>query len=290
MNIEFILDDAARRIGRMEARLLLQHVTGLSASRLISHPEQILETETITRYTSLVVRREQGEPIAYLIGHREFYGREFRVAPGVLIPRPETELLVERALAKVADIPAPRILDLGCGSGCIAITLALERPDACVHAVDVSTDALAIASDNAKRLGAKVTFIESDWFNELAHYSESKHYHLIVSNPPYIVENDPHLFQGDLPHEPMSALASGADGLDALRHLIAGAPAYLQAEGWLLLEHGYDQAEAVELLLREGAYTEIEQNRDLAGILRVSGGRRPVFLNATRAAQRAETR
>ena len=274
MDTGLILDTAAQRIGRMEARLLLQHVTGLSVSSLIAHPERPVEAETLTRYTSLVTRRAQGEPVAYLIGHREFYGREFRVAPGVLIPRPETELLVERALSKVAGIRAPRILDLGCGSGCIAITLALERPDACVHAVDISAEALAIARDNATRLGAKVTFTESDWFNELAHYRESEHYHLIVSNPPYIVENDPHLSQGDLPHEPMRALVSGSDGLDALRHLIVGAPTYLQPEGWLLLEHGYDQAEAVERLLREGGYADIEQNRDLADILRVSGGRR----------------
>lgn len=276
MDTGFIMDAAAQRIGRMEARLLLQHVTGLTASQLIAHPEQPWEADVLTRYTSLVARRAQGIPVAYLMGQREFYGREFRVAPGVLIPRPETELLVERALAKVAGIHAPRILDLGCGSGCIAITLALELEqehcNPCVHAVDVSADALAIARENAARLGAKITCIASNWFNELANNYESEHYHLIVSNPPYIAENDPHLYQGDLPHEPLQALASGQDGLDALRHLIARAPDYLQPGGRLLLEHGYDQAEAVRELLQKGGYTGIEQHRDLAGILRVSGG------------------
>lgn len=275
MDTGSLLNDAAQRIGRLEARLLLQHLTGQTASALIAHPERPLEADVITRYTSLVTQREQGAPVAYLIGHREFYGREFRVAPGVLIPRPETELLIERALAQVADIPAPRILDLGCGSGCVGLTLALERVDACVHLLDASRVALDITRDNATALGAHVRVVESDWFSKLATNCDSEHYHLIVSNPPYIAADDPHLGQGDLRFEPVTALASGPEGLDALRHLVTMAPAFLQPGGWLLLEHGYDQAESVWSMLVAGGYGEIEQTRDLAGILRISGGRRP---------------
>lgn len=271
-DIGSLLQETAQRLGRTEARLLLQHLTGLSASTLAAYPERLLDAATLATYQTLVSRREQGEPIAYLVGQREFYGRDFHVAPGVLIPRPETELLVEQGLAKTANTPRPRMLDLGCGSGCIALTLALERPDATVLALDASPAALTIARQNAERLRAPVQFIESDWFSALP---PQEKFGLIVANPPYIASADPHLGQGDLRFEPATALASGDDGLDALRHIIATAPRHLQAGAWLLLEHGYDQAEAVHALLEEAGYHDIEQHRDLAGILRVSGGRCP---------------
>ncbi|KYC28857.1 N5-glutamine methyltransferase, modifies release factors RF-1 and RF-2 [Sterolibacterium denitrificans] len=266
---------AAQRIGRLEARLLLQHLSGLSASALVAHPEYPLDAAVAAAYAALVARRAAGEPMAYLTGRREFYGRDFFVAPGVLIPRPETELLVELALAKVAGIAAPRILDLGCGSGCIGISLALERPDARVTALDASGEALAIARRNAQALGARVELLESDWFAALASRCGSERYHLIVSNPPYIAEADPHLRQGDLRFEPLCALASGADGLDALRRIAAEAPAHLHPAGWLLFEHGFDQVGAARELLLAAGYGRIEQQRDLAGIVRVSGGCRP---------------
>ena len=268
------LQTAAQRIGRLEARLLLQQATGLTASTLAAYPERLLDAPALAAYLALVARREQGEPIAYLLGSREFYGRDFHVAPGVLIPRPETELLVEQGVVKITArtrSPArPRILDMGCGSGAIALTLALECPDAAVTALDASPEALAIARQNAKKLAAPVEFIESDWFSAL---NPQEKFDLIVSNPPYIARADPHLSQGDLRFEPRTALASGDDGLDALRQIIAAAPRFLEPDGWLLLEHGYDQAAAVQALLDAAGFQAIEQHRDLAGILRVSGGR-----------------
>lgn len=265
----FLLQAASKLIGRLEARLLLQDVTGLTATRLAAHPEYPVENTARAHYLDLVARRERGEPLAYLLGRREFYGRDFHVAPGVLIPRPETELLVETGLKKIANQVQPDVLDLGCGSGCIAISLALERPDAAVTAIDASPAALAIARKNARRLDASVDLIESDWFAAL---NPQKKFKLIVSNPPYIACADPHLVQGDLRYEPETALASGNDGLDALRHLIRTAPRHLQAGGWLLVEHGYDQADAVRELLESAGFFAIEQHADLAGILRVSGG------------------
>lgn len=268
------LQTAAQRIGRLEARLLLQQATGLTASTLAAYPERLLDAPALAAYQALVARREQGEPIAYLLGSREFYGRDFHVAPGVLIPRPETELLVEQGVEKITtrtrSPTRPRILDMGCGSGAIALTLALECPDAAVTALDASPEALAIARENAQKLAAPVEFIESDWFAAL---NPQEKFDLIVSNPPYIAWADPHLSQGDLRFEPRTALASGDDGLDALRQIIAAAPRFLEPDGWLLLEHGYDQAAAVYALLDAAGFQAIEQHRDLAGILRVSGGR-----------------
>jgi release factor glutamine methyltransferase len=262
------LDEAARQIGRREARLLLQHLTGLSASALIAHPEHPLDAATQAAYATLVTRRAAGEPIAYLTGHREFYGRDFFVAPGVLIPRPETELMVELGLAKIADIATPRVLDLGCGSGCIGISLALERPEARVQAIDASPAALTIARRNATTLDAPMELCESHWFSALS----GERYHLIVANPPYIADGDPHLQQGDLRFEPARALASGPDGLDDIRQIVCTARHHLTPGGWLLFEHGYDQAAAAQELLTAAGYSALEQHRDGADIIRVSGG------------------
>lgn len=254
---------------RLEARILLRQVTGLNAAGLVAHDRQNLSDPQIHALLELLMRRMGGEPIAYLLGQREFYGRDFSVTPAVLIPRPETELLVDLALSKLAALEAPRVLDLGCGSGCIALSIACERPDAVVTAVDFSHEALAVARANAVQHQAKVQFVHSDWYAAL----DQQSFDLIVSNPPYIPEADPHLAQGDLRFEPATALSSGADGLTAIRQIIGRAHVHLQTAAWLLIEHGYDQAEVMHTLLHEAGFEPIEQHRDLAGITRVSGGR-----------------
>ena len=275
---------ARAKLPASEARLLLGHVMVRPAVWLIAHDDEVLDEAALLRFASLVARRKGGEPVAYLLGHREFYGREFAVSPDVLIPRPETEMLVDIALAQEvgagtmatcaatgAATSAARILDLGTGSGCIAITLALEIPSAQVSAVDASDVALSVARQNAQRLEANLRLLQSDWFDGLA----GERFDLIVANPPYVAEADPHLAAGDLRHEPYLALSSGADGLDAIRRIIAAAPAHLSAGGQLWLEHGYDQADAVREQLAKAGLRDIEQHRDVAGIVRVSGGRQP---------------
>ena len=259
---------ARQTIPVTEARLLLRHLLGCSPAWLEAHRDDALAAEPAASFAELAARRTQGEPIAYLTGTREFYGRDFAVTPAVLIPRPETELLVDLGRTAVTGIAAPRILDLGTGSGCVAVTLALALPTADVWAVDVSPAALAVAQGNADALGARVWFMQSDWFGGL----REAHFHLIVANPPYVAAGDPHLDEGDLRFEPPLALACGPDGLTALRHIVATAPQYLAPGGRLYFEHGYDQAEAVAALLLGAGYTHIEQHRDLAGIVRVSGG------------------
>jgi release factor glutamine methyltransferase len=255
-----------------EARLLLRHVLDANAAWLEAHRDDLLPRSAAEAFAALVERRAAGEPVAYLLGFREFYGREFSVTPDVLIPRPETELLVELAREKVGKVGAgetANIIDLGTGSGCVAITLALEIPRARVAAADFSPAALAVARANATLLGANVSFVESDWFERFA----GQRFDCIVGNPPYVAAGDLHLGEGDLRFEPPSALACGADGLDAIRRIIADASRHLEAGGWLLLEHGYDQAAAMRELLAAGGFVDIEQHRDLAGIVRVSGGR-----------------
>ena len=257
---------ARAKLPAAEARLLLGHVLGRSAAWLIAHDDDALGEEALLRFASLAARRAGGEPVAYLTGQREFFGRDFAVSPAVLIPRPETELLVEIVLARLSA--GAKILDLGTGSGCLAISLALELPQSRVSAVDRSEAALAVARGNAEHLGARVRFVCSDWFASLS----GERFDVIVANPPYIAADDPHLAAGDLRHEPVVALSSGADGLDAIRHIIAAAPGFLAPGGQLWLEHGYDQATAVRTLLAGTGLADIEQHRDLAGIVRVSGG------------------
>jgi release factor glutamine methyltransferase len=270
VSIAAALQAAREAIPVAEARLLLCHQLGCTAAWLEAHRDDPLDDQQQAVFESMVARRAAGEPVAYLCGTREFYGRDFMVSPAVLIPRPETELLVELALQKSQAIAQPQILDLGTGSGCIAITLALEHLQAQVTAADVSTAALALAAANGARLGARVTWRESDWFAAL----EAERFDIIVANPPYVSANDPHLAQGDLRHEPQTALQSGADGLDAIRQIAADAPAHLRPGAWLMIEHGYDQAAAVAALLVSAGLASIEQHRDLAGIVRVSGGRK----------------
>ena len=264
---------AARgRIPAGEARLFLREILGVSAARIAAYPEDTLTPEQAGRFADLLARRESGEPVAYLLGVREFYGRDFKVGPAVLIPRPETELIVDLVRERVPAGAAPAILDLGTGSGALAVTLALELPAAQVTAVDFSPAALAVARANAEALGARVRFVESDWFAAL---DAGERFGVIVSNPPYVADGDPHLAEGDVRFEPASALASGPAGLDDIVRIVAAAPAFLEPGGWLLLEHGYDQAPAVRELLLARGFAEVASARDLAGIERITLGRRP---------------
>ncbi len=264
---------AARgRIPAGEARLFLREILGVTAARIAAYPEDALTPEQADRFADLLARRESGEPVAYLLGVREFYGRDFKVGPAVLIPRPETELIVDLVRERVPAGAAPAILDLGTGSGALAVTLALELSAAQVTAVDFSSAALAVARANADALGARVRFVESDWFAAL---TAGERFGVIVSNPPYVAAGDPHLAEGDVRFEPASALASGPAGLDDIVRIVAAAPAFLEPGGWLLLEHGYDQAPAVRELLLAGGFAEVASARDLAGIERITLGRRP---------------
>jgi len=261
------LAQARGRIPISEARLLLKHVLSCTTAHLEAHANDLLPAQAAARFSDLVTRRAAGEPIAYLTGVREFYGRAFAVTPAVLIPRPETELLIDLALSRLRGIAQPRLLDLGTGSGCIAITLALELEQAEITATDLSTDALALARLNAARHGAILHCVHGDWFESLG----DARYHLIVANPPYIPVDDPHLSRGDLRFEPALALRGGVNGLAAIRHIVESSAGHLVPGGGLLFEHGYDQAEAVRELLEASGYVDIQQHRDLAGILRVSG-------------------
>jgi release factor glutamine methyltransferase len=259
---------AALPLDPLENRILLCHATGLSRIQLITQAERLLSPDEAACLSDLVQRRLAGEPIAYLVGKREFFGLDFQVNEAVLIPRPDTELIVELALERLP--PNGRLLDMGTGSGAIAVSVAHSRPDAQVTALDVSGAALAVARANAAANGARVRFLQSDWFAALA---SAEAFELIASNPPYIAAGDQHLSQGDLRFEPASALTDHADGLSALRIIIDQAPAYLVPGAWLLLEHGYDQAEAVRALLVQRGYADVQSWRDLGGIERVSGGR-----------------
>jgi release factor glutamine methyltransferase len=254
---------------RIEVQCLLQAVLQVNRAYLLTHPEQPLNADQHARYMALFERRLEGEPIAYLLGEREFYGLKFRVSPATLIPRPETELLVELALQRIPQHVAFRVLDLGTGSGATALSIAHARSNAEVVAVDASAAALEVAQFNTQQIGlGNVRLLRSDWFSAL----HGERFDMIVSNPPYIAADDAHLAQGDVRFEPSSALVSGTDGLDDIRRICAQAKAHLKSKGWLLFEHGYDQAEPVRALLQQAGFEEIFSARDLSGIERVSGG------------------
>jgi release factor glutamine methyltransferase len=255
-------------IDPVDARALLRSALGASDAHLIAHPQQLLTGPQRERFLAWVERRRAGEPVAYLIGEREFHGLAFRVTPAVLIPRPETETLVETALERLpADVPR-RVLELATGSGCIAVAIALQRPRAWVTATDASPAALAVARENAARHSVAIEFVESDWFAALA----GRRFDLIVSNPPYVAERDPHLVEGGLRFEPRVALVGGADGLSCIRSIIAQARAHLEPRGALVIEHGYDQGARCRALLEEAGFPEVASRRDLSGIERVSWG------------------
>lgn len=256
-------------LDRLDQRVLLCHALGLSPVGLITQSTRALTADEAARLATLVERRLNGEPIAYIVGQREFYGLPFHVSEAVLIPRPDTELLVELALERLPR--GGRLLDMGTGSGAIAVALAHSRPDAAVTALDVSPAALDVARHNAAANGASVHFLHSNWYDALG----PARFDLIVANPPYIASGDAHLAQGDLRFEPIGALTDHGDGLSALRHIAGGAAAHLTKGGWLLMEHGYDQAAAVRALLAAAGLTAPQSWRDLAGIERVSGARTP---------------
>ena len=252
---------------RLESRLMLEHVSHCRYTDLLMSPERCLELPAQQVFDALLARRVTGEPLAYLIGESEFRGRVFQVSPAVLIPRPETEVLIELALEKLNGLTAPRVVDLGTGSGIVAISLALECSLAKLVAVDLSKDAISVARNNAGLLGATIEFRQGDWFSPLA----GERFDLIVSNPPYVADGDPHLALDGLPFEPQMALTDGADGLACIRRIVADAAAHLSPGGWLLFEHGYDQGEASRNLLTVAGFKAASTFPDLAGIDRVSG-------------------
>ncbi len=257
-------------VDRVDASLLLCDQLKCERGWLITHDDAELTPEFSNMLTRQLQQRADGVPVAYLLGRKEFHGLELEVTPETLVPRPDTETLVDWALELLGPLPgSPAVVDLGTGSGAIALAIKNRHPAAQMSAVDLSAGALAVAQANAQRLGLDVTFHLGDWWEPL----RGQRFELIVSNPPYIAGDDPHL--PALRHEPLQALTPGGDGLSALRALIDGAPAHLQAGGWLLLEHGYDQSEAVAAMLAVRGYTDMSRRYDLGGNVRVSGGRRP---------------
>ena len=274
------LSDAKRSIERRDAEYLLSHLLGTSRASIIAHSDRQIDPAAAARFHQWVAARADGKPVAQILGVREFYGRDFAIDEHVLIPRPETETLVEQALARISKqkslkTPANRrlsILDLGTGSGIVAITVKLEAPDCEVVAVDASAAALRNARANAATLNAPVRFLDSNWYGAL----DGQCFDVIVSNPPYVAMDDPHLSRGDLRFEPMMALTDQSpDGLASIRAITAGASVHLRPNGWLMLEHGYNQAETVRQLMGEARLTAVQSTRDLAGIERVTSGQRP---------------
>ena len=258
----------------IDAQVLLAHVVGADRAWLVAHATDPLAPAHAEAFFALAKRRREGEPVAYLTGRREFHGLDLAVTPDVLIPRPETETLVDAVLGLLPKDRPLRVADLGTGSGAIALAIASARPDAQVVATDVSPAALSVARDNAARLGlANVAFAQGSWYEALG--DDRGPFDAIVSNPPYVADGDAHLGEGDLRHEPAAALASGSEGLDAFRTIVAHAPSRLASGGLLAVEHGYDQSEAVRTLFADAGFTGIAAWRDLAGIPRVVVGRKP---------------
>lgn len=269
--IAHALREAATRIGRVDAEALLLHVLGQPRGWLFTHGGDALTPDQSSRFDELIARREAGEPVAYLTGSRGFWTLDLEVTPDTLIPRPETELLVELALARIPHGAASRIADLGTGSGAIGLAIASERPSAGVVATDASEAALAVAGRNAQRNDiGNIEFRHGSWYAPLA----GERFDLIASNPPYIEEGDPHLVEGDLRFEPMTALASGEDGLDDLRCIVSAAPSHLVEGGWLLVEHGWNQGDAVRALFIDAGLVDVETASDLERRDRVTLGRR----------------
>ena len=266
------IDQLLRHSGlpRLEARMLLEAATGYNHAALLMRSDECLSENQAEQWQQMLVRRLAGEPMAYILGNREFYGRPFATTPATLIPRPETEHLVEAVLARLPT--NGKVWDLGSGSGAIAVTLACERPDAAVFASDISPDALEVAAANAVELGAKVQFACGSWYQAFSK-EQTGLLDIIVSNPPYIEADDPHLIEGDLRFEPQNALTDFADGLSAIRMLAKGAGERLQTGGWLLMEHGWNQGTEVRQILLDKGFTEVATEQDLAGLDRLTLGR-----------------
>jgi release factor glutamine methyltransferase len=278
-SIKSILSTAATRLiavthdqasARFEVNLLLQHTLNVNLAWILGHDQDLIAPEKQMFFEALIAQRIAGQPIAYILGEREFYGLTLNITPDTLIPRPDTETLVDTTLSLLPSNLALTALDLGTGSGAIALAIAKHRPLVSMTAVDFSEAALQVAIKNAHRHHiSNIVFLISDWFDALS----GQLFNIIVSNPPYVKENDPHLYQGDLRFEPQSALTSGADGLKDIRKIIELAPQYLKADGWLILEHGYNQADEIANLLKLAKFIEIAHVHDLAGIRRVTLGR-----------------
>jgi len=261
---------------KFESQLLLQHVLKVNRAWLIAHENDDLAADIQHAFDSLIQRRIGGEPIAYILGQREFYGLNLAVTPATLIPRPDTEVLVDIALGKIPVNETTQVLDLGTGTGAIALAIAQQRPQAQVTGVDASGPALEVAISNSRQLHiTNLHFVLSDWFNNL----DNSRFDIIVSNPPYIEEADTHLQQGDLRFEPLSALASGADGLDDIRQIIDGCLIHLKPQGWLMFEHGYNQAKTVRKLMAQTGLVNIETFKDLGGNDRVTIGKNPLIVS-----------
>lgn len=276
ITVRAAIDAAAQALCRgsaspmLDAEVLLRHASGITRTDVVARPDRVLSEPASAEFAKLVERRRRGEPVAYLIGRREFWSLDLAVSPATLIPRPETERLVERVLARIHAAAAATVVDLGTGCGAIALAIARERPRARLVAIDCSTAALAIARLNAKRLGiANVECQQSDWLAAL----QGQRFDVIVSNPPYVRTDDPHLGQGDLRFEPRAALVAGRDGLVAIRRIVRTAPANLVSGGWLLLEHGFKQAAEVRTLLAQTGYRQVHSHYDLDGRERVTEGR-----------------
>ena len=267
MRIDDALRSAARAgVDRLDAQLMLGHLLGQPRAWLLAHDDEPLTADQASNWQALLDRRSAGEPLAYVLGEWTFCGLSLQVSPAVLVPRPETEGLVEWALACLQTAPSHQVLDLGTGSGAIALAIASMHPRAQVHATDTHEGALAIARSNAVRLGLSIQFSQGDWWGAVA---AGQRFGLVVSNPPYIAPGDTHL--AALTHEPLLALTAPAQGMEALRTIIAGAPPHLLPGAWLLLEHGHDQAEAVQDLLVERGFVQAQTRTDLAGLPRCTG-------------------
>jgi release factor glutamine methyltransferase len=273
LTLKAALELATASIGRVDAQVIAAHLLGVNRAYLAANPMRVLTETEDARLDWFVAQRAMGQPVAYLLGKREFYSRDFEVSAEVLIPRPETETLVEAALARLVPRTshlAPRVLDLGTGSGVVAITLACERPELEVTATESSEAALAVAARNAKALGASVELLHGAWYAPVA----GRRFDMIVSNPPYVAAADPHLAVGDLRFEPRAALTDGSqDGLDSIRAIVRGAARHLEPGGRLFFEHGYDQAAPAAALLKDAGFIDIDSVPDLAGIPRVAMGR-----------------
>ncbi len=275
MIVEFLTDATDRLAAvsdspRLDAEILLGHALSWPRTRVYTHAEDSLPTPAVTAFQTLLQRRLDGEPVAYIIGEREFWSLPVEVGPDTLIPRPETELLVERALVRIQPGRRAEILDLGTGSGAVALALASERPDISILATDIETAALAVARRNAKRLNLdNIAFAAGDWFDA----APNRSFDVVVTNPPYVRDDDPHLDRNDVRHEPRIALTAGLSGFDAIHRIVADAAGYLVAHGWVLLEHGFDQAHQVGEILSQSGFTDVCSYPDAAGHLRVTEGR-----------------